>query len=203
MHKVFVSYHHDNDQDYKDDLINLATKQYVFIDASVDTGDISDKLNDDQIRKTIRDNYLRDSTVTMVLVGTETMNRKHVDWEIYSSMHAGTVNKKSGIIVVMLPSIGASYIHAPHEGEKDLYSDVKLRAPPNSRAEWTRRYPCMPTRLIENLSNSNAIISVVTWEKVIKPNILSKLVEMAYRDRDKCEYNLSSPMKRTNSQRTC
>ncbi|MDE0396260.1 MAG: TIR domain-containing protein [Candidatus Poribacteria bacterium] len=199
MHKVFISYHHANDQSYKDALITLAEGQDVFIDASVDTDDIPDELDDEQIRRTIRDDYLGDSTVTIVLVGTETMHRKHVDWEIYSSMYDGAVNKKSGIIAVMLPSTGVSYVHASHEGERALYPYFEWTASPNSRTEWERRYPYMPARLIDNLFDSNALISVVTWEKATEPYILSTLVEMAFRDRDQCEYNLSSPMRRANS----
>ncbi len=199
MHKVFVSYHHDNDQSYKNALIDLAKMWDVFIDASVDTDDIQDELSDEQIRRTIRDDYLGDSTVTIVLVGTETMHRKHVDWEIYSSMYDGTVNKKSGIIVVMLPSTGVSGIHAPHEGEKNLYPYVEWTSSPNSRAAWDRKYPYMPERLIDNLSDPNAIISVVPWEKATEPDILRTLVEVAFRDRDQCKYDLSRPMRRANS----
>ena len=85
MHKVFISYYH-GDQEYKDDLVKLSDQRGIFVDRSVDTGDISDDLSDERIRELIRDSYLRDSTVTIVLVGTETQRRKHVDWEIYSSM---------------------------------------------------------------------------------------------------------------------
>ena len=38
------------------------------MDRSVDTGEIPDNLEDEQIRELIRDEYLRDSTVTIVLV---------------------------------------------------------------------------------------------------------------------------------------
>lgn len=85
-HKVFISYHHDNDQWAKEKLLELNSKYDIFIDRSVDTGDISDDLSDEKIRKKIRDEYLRD-TVTILLVGTETKNRKHIDWELYSSMY--------------------------------------------------------------------------------------------------------------------
>lgn len=98
-HKVFISYHHLNDQAYKESLLewNKNNNYDIFIDASVDTGDIDDNLSDASIREKIRDEYLSDSTVTILLVGTETKNRKHVDWEIYSSMYDGQVNKKSGV----------------------------------------------------------------------------------------------------------
>ena len=81
MHKVFISYHHSNDQRYKNELVEMADRHRVFIDKSVDTGDIDDSLTDARIREIIRDGYLRDSTVTIVLVGNDTRRRKHVDWE--------------------------------------------------------------------------------------------------------------------------
>lgn len=69
MHKVFISYHHVNDQQYKNDLVDVAHHHKIFIDSSVDTGKIDDSLSDERIRHFIRDEYLRDSTVTIVLVG--------------------------------------------------------------------------------------------------------------------------------------
>ncbi len=104
QHNVFVSYHHDNDQRYKDELVRMGEENAVFIDKSVGGGDIPDDLTGQQIRRRVRDEYLRDSTVTIVLVGIATKRRKHVDWEIYSSMYDGTVNKKSGILVINLRS---------------------------------------------------------------------------------------------------
>ena len=68
-HKVFVSYHHANNQEYKEKLLELNELYDLFIDASVDTGDIDDNLDDETIRQKIRDEYLKDSTITVVLVG--------------------------------------------------------------------------------------------------------------------------------------
>ena len=114
MHRVFISYHHDNDQWYKEELVRFGKENDIFEDWSVDTGDISDDLTDEQIRVKIRDEYLKESSVTIVLVGTETKRRKHVDWEIYSSMFDGKINKKSGIIVINLPSVNCNYYTASH-----------------------------------------------------------------------------------------
>jgi len=76
-HKVFISYHHASDQAYEEALIQSNLYNDIFIDASVDTGDIDENLSDQAIRQKIRDEYLKDSSVTIVLVGTETKNRKH------------------------------------------------------------------------------------------------------------------------------
>lgn len=111
MHRVFISYHHDNDQRYKDKLVECAEANRLFIDESMDTVDIPVDLSDESIRKKIRDEYLGNSTVTIVLVGTETRRRKHVDWEIHSSMYDGSVNRRSGIVVITLPSVsGRVYV---------------------------------------------------------------------------------------------
>ena len=61
LHKVFISYHHKNDQYYKEELLRVNRDYPMFIDGSVDTGDISDNLNDQTIRRIIRDSYLKNS----------------------------------------------------------------------------------------------------------------------------------------------
>ena len=127
MHKVFVCYHHDNDQAYKDMLVEFGEQNQIFIDRSVDTGDIADGLDGGYIRELIRNEYLRDSTVTIVLVGTETRRRKHVDWEIYSSMYDGTVNKRSGILVINLPTTGSELAWVRRMGKRRRISIQTLR----------------------------------------------------------------------------
>ena len=201
MHKVFISYHHHLDQGYKNYLVQIGHEYGIFLDRSVDTGDISDDLSDESIRRKVRDEYLRDSTVTILLVGLETKRRKHVDWEIYSSMIDGQVNKKSGILVVNLPSTGNSLCTAPHSGEKEaIYPEIKNWENVNTRAEYERRYPCLPDRIIDNLLKPEAKVSVTPWSKIgNNPSDLKFLIDAAFEDRGKCEYDLSRPMRRVNS----
>ena len=140
MHKVFISYHHSTDQQYKEELVEFGERYSIFVDRSVDTGDIPDAWSDEQIRRAIRDQYLRDSTVTLVLVGTETRRRKHVDWEIHSSMYDGSVNKRSGIVVINLPGI-SDHSSAPYGDEEKqlLYPDIASWTTINKRSECQRR----------------------------------------------------------------
>lgn len=198
MHKAFISYHHINDQYYKDALVKMNDRYSIFVDRSVDTGDISDGLDDQTIREEIRDEYLRDSTVTIVLVGDETKKRMHVDWEIYSSMYDGTVNKKSGILVVNLPTVNCSHFTAKHAGEKErLYPEVTNWMSIDNRTEYERRYPYMPARIIDNLLAKGVKISVVGWSKIQnQPDNLRFLIEATYNDRADCNYDLSRSMKR-------
>ena len=200
MHKVFISYHHDNDQQYKEHLLAINNRHRVFIDRSVDTGDISDDLDDQTIRGKIRDEYLHDSSVTILLVGTETKNRKHIDWEIYSSMIDGKVNKKSGILVVNLPSTGCTHFTAAHESEKPaVYPECQDWISINERTEYERRYPYLPDRIIDNLLKKGTFVSVTTWTKFRDPDNLRFLINTAYEDRQRCEYDLSRTMRRQNS----
>lgn len=197
-HKVFVSYHHANDQSYKEGLVNSG----IFIDASVDTGDIDDSLSDQAIRQKIRDEYLRDSSVTIVLVGTETKNRKHVDWEIYSSMLDGQVNKKSGVLVINLPSTGCTNYTAAHGDEEKnaLYPNTSSWTTLKNRSDYESRYPYMPSRIIDNLMKTGAKVSVTNWDNISDDaEKLKLLIDLTYNDRAGCDYDLSAPMRRSNS----
>lgn len=199
MHRVFISYHHDNDQAYKDALVRFGKENNIFEDWSVDTGDISEDLTDEQIRVKIRDEYLKESSVTIVLVGTETKHRKHVDWEIYSSMFDGKKNKKSGIVVINLPSVNCEYYTASHDGEKEIvFPENTEWCTITERTEFERRYPYMPERIIDNLKKRGAYISVISWEK-LNARKLQYMIDCAYNDRTSCDYDMSRPMRRRNS----
>ncbi len=193
MHNVFISYHHDNDQQYKNELSKY--NKIYFNDYSVDTGDINDNLSDQDIREKIRDEYLRDSSVTIVLIGEETKNRKHVDWEIYSSMYDGAINKKSGILLINLPTISSPCIACS--------KDEELLIDPN--ASWSsisnnyESYVYYPKRILTNLRNNGCKISAVNYKRIIdNPDILPKLLDIAYYRRTSNIYDLTDPMRRHN-----
>lgn len=138
-HKVFVSYHHANDQYYRDLFEELFADIYeIMISKSVQIGDIDENLSTDTIRQKIRDEYLQDSTVTVVLIGTETWKRKHVDWEIGSSIRHTEYNHRSGLLGILLPSYRCDYgnlwetefaenggLYNPHNIPPRLYDNIQ------------------------------------------------------------------------------
>jgi hypothetical protein len=202
VHRVFISYHHANDQEYKASLLALNALHGVFIDRSVDTGDIDPNLPDQSIRAKIRDDYLRDSTVTILLVGTETARRKHIDWELYSSMIDGQINKKSGIVVVQLPNTNPQHFTAAHGDveKKQVYPEVSSWCSIDSRSEYERRYPYLPARIIDQLLAKGAKVSVTQWSRLGSDlGNLALLIDCAYRDRSSCDYDLSRSMKKRDS----
>ena len=104
-HKVFVSYHHSGDQAYRNRFEYLFSYvRDVIISKSVQIGGLDPNLKTETLRQKIRDEYLRDSTVTVVLIGAETWKRKHVDWEIGASIRHTQYNPRSGLIGIILPT---------------------------------------------------------------------------------------------------
>lgn len=203
-HKVFISYHHDNDQWAKEELLKINEKYDIFIDGSVQIGDIDEELTADRIKEIIRDEYLKDSTVTILLVGKETKNRKHIDWELYSSMHDGEVNKKSGILVIQLPCLGNRTTRAGHGREEieHLYRDIDTNTwtTYTTKAEYLKNFPYLPDRIIDCLANKDSEISIVNWEDIESdPKKLKYLIDITYRDKDECEYDMSGPLRQKNS----
>jgi len=201
-HRVFISYHHANDQAYKKALLDLNDIHDIFVDASVDTGDIDDEgLDDEAIRQKIRDEYLKDSSVTIVLVGLETKNRKHVDWEIYSSMFSGKVNKQSGVLVINLPGVCTHYRAAHGDAEKRaIYPENSSWITITSREECEKRHPYVPARIIDNLLKKGAKVSITNWDKIAEnAEALQFLIDVTFDDRASCEYDLSRPMRRADS----
>ncbi len=198
MTKAFISYHHRNDQEYRKHISFLANFHGAFDDRSVEVGEISVDLEPQAIRRIIRDDYLRDSTVTILLCGTETRHRKHIDWELKSSMIDGPVNKRSGILVIDLPETRCTVWTASLPGEKEfIYSDYQggwTRL--NAKSDFSARYPDMPERIIDNLLKPDVVMSVVPWSRIFnQPDNLKFLVDATAKVALTNEYDLSLQMR--------
>jgi hypothetical protein len=97
--RVFISYHHGNDQLYYDHLSHVFSNTLdIFCDNSLDR--IIQSNNTDYIRWSISQNHIYGSSCTIVLCGSETYKRKYVDWEIKA-----TLEKNHGLIGICLPTL--------------------------------------------------------------------------------------------------
>ena len=104
-HRVFVSYYHSEDQRYRELFEDMFSDYYdIMVSNSVQLGDIDPNLKTETIRQIIREKYLGDSTVTVVLVGAHTWQRKFVDWEIGSSIRETQNSTRSGLLGILLPT---------------------------------------------------------------------------------------------------
>jgi hypothetical protein len=145
-HKVFVSYHA---ADAEEVVAFIEKYDDVFIARAIgmeeDGSDIIDSTNVDYIRRVIREKYLKDSTVTMVLVGGCTWARKFVDWEIYSSLRSNP--NPNGLLAVQLPSTVKSTV-APER--------LQLNRPSQGREGYANYYvtPSSATELRSNIQTA-------------------------------------------------
>lgn len=126
-HKVFVSYHHALDEAYKTKFERFGSVFDVLVPGSVSDGDIDSNLPAETIRQKIRDEYLRDTSVTVVLIGAETWQRKHIDWEIGSSIRQTAYNPRSGLLGILLPTYPRTDAskYNPHTIPPRLYDNIK------------------------------------------------------------------------------
>ncbi len=108
--RVFVS-HYRGDRNEVDTFIEeFANRQNVFtpyVLGANDNDDFIDSNNPEYVMTQIRQKYLQDTTVTIVLVGSCTHGRRYVDWELKSSLSQGQ-NTPNGVMGVILPSQGDS-----------------------------------------------------------------------------------------------
>ena len=130
-HKVFVSYYHYEDQEYKNYIDTWLSDN--IINKSVSDGEYDCNNSDEYIKRLIREDKISDSSVIVVLVGPNTYKRKHVDWEIYAGLR-NSVNGNSGLIGILLPTVQLTY-----EG-KYYYSSIPQRLADNIKSEYARMY---------------------------------------------------------------
>jgi len=109
-HKCFVSYQVD---DLDEVTTFLDTHGSEFIARSVGVTEEDDFVNStdaEYIKRRIREVYLTDSTVTIVLLGRCTWSRKFIDWEISSSLRDDSINRRNGLLAIPLPSMNNSSV---------------------------------------------------------------------------------------------
>ena len=156
-HRVFVSYYHTEDQDYREEFEGLFSDIYDrYVSESVKMGDIDDTtLSTDRIRQIIRDDYLRDSTVTVVLVGAHTWQRKFVDWEIGSSLRHTKYNSRSGLLGILLPTFPC---HTGLSGTLPPALSADIRTIYFNGRPISYDYRTIPPRLHDNIEQGFAKI---------------------------------------------
>jgi hypothetical protein len=121
---VFVSYSHLDQTEVDEFVDEWGHRLGIFTPYMLgvnDDDDIIDSTNPEYVMSQIRKNYLKDSTVTIVLIGSCTHSRRYVDWEIKSSLQQGET-LPNGLIGILLPSEGTSS-HMPLRLKQNWDSD--------------------------------------------------------------------------------
>jgi hypothetical protein len=128
--RVFIA-HYRGDRTEVDAFIERYANQLRIFTSYVlganDNDDFINSTNTDYVMTQIRERYLLDSTVTIVLVGQCTHSRRYIDWEIKSSLRQGNYIP-NGLIGIILPSSGTSEYLPPRfdrnwtEGNVNCYA---------------------------------------------------------------------------------
>ncbi|WP_244164741.1 TIR domain-containing protein [Rhodococcoides fascians] len=106
---MFISFKTE-DANYKTEIQSWDHLDYV--DKSLDEPIPSD--DQDYIMRRIRSDYLKDSTVTIFLIGTHSsedmgaVEQYYIKKELQGSLYNGVGNSKSGLLGVVLPSMQSS-----------------------------------------------------------------------------------------------
>lgn len=197
--KVFISFYHDDDQCFKDELISFNNKFHMFVDNSVDTGDIDDsQMSDEQIRIKIRDDYIKDTDVFVLLCGKNTKHRKHIDWEIHAAMYKSSIKDPIPILVLNLPS-ARNGTRKNNDIEKTII-EKHLPYKPNwvsftTYKEYKDTYPDLPERLLKSLANKQSPVAIVNYESLFT-NELEELIVSAYSRKNQFDYDDTDPLRR-------
>lgn len=115
-HKTFISYHHADEAEVAAFIDHFDNDHDVLISRGIGAsmaGDVIDSNNADYIKQRIRSLYLRDSSVTLVMVGAETWGRRFVDWEVAASLRNTATSSRNGLLAITLPSIANSTRQLP------------------------------------------------------------------------------------------
>ncbi len=157
-HKVFISYYHEEDIKRKEDFVRMMGNR--IIDKSVDTGNIDGTgLKTARIRQKIRDEYIRGTTVTIVLIGPRTWQRKYVDWEIGSSLRKTKLNSRCGLLGIVLPN---------HPDYGKTFNSCRI-----------------PPRLADNWEGDDPYALIHDWPNPWAPARIARWIHRAFLRRDR------------------
>ncbi len=114
-HKTFISYHRDDQEEVDKFIETFDHDRDVFIARAVGSDQTMDELiesdDDDYVMRRIREEHIRDSTVTLVFVGKNTWTRKFVDWELAASLHQGPkAGLPNGVLAILSPELSEAIL---------------------------------------------------------------------------------------------
>lgn len=99
-HKCFISYN-AADKDAVDEFCEKFSGSFIRRGLKMED-DIIDSTNTDYVMQRIRSLYLKDSTVTIVLIGKCTWARRFVDWEVQASLRNPADGYPNGVVAIQL-----------------------------------------------------------------------------------------------------
>ncbi len=112
-HRCFVSYHVADTAEVETFLDNFGSEFLGTCVGITERDDFINSAEPEYIKRRIRELYLANTTVTIVLLGQCTWSRQFVDWEISSTLRDDPKNARSGLLAIPLPSKNGSAVLPP------------------------------------------------------------------------------------------
>jgi len=109
--KCFVSYHHADQQEVDQFVRTFDHTHDAFIARGLGqemSQDIIDSMDTDYVMRRIRELYIGDASVTLVMIGRCTWARRYVDWEIQASLRSSEQVLPNGLLGIKLPSFSGN-----------------------------------------------------------------------------------------------
>ncbi len=189
------------DENYRKKLISWNNKYKIFNHINknglIDT--INHSLKDSDIIYSINKLALEITDVLILLLGKKMPSRNDSsDFEVAAAMESKTNDKKTGIIVILLPeSEGLERVHS-EESEKVIFKN-KGFIKDDAEKIWNHVstiYPKLFSRIIDNIISSKVNIDIVKWSRIEEdPRILKKFISIAIEYGKNNEYVTTRPLR--------
>lgn len=120
--RCFISYHHADEREVQTFLDTYSNAE-VFTHRALGldmANDIVDSNDTEYVMRRIREQYMQNTSVTIVMVGQNTWKRRYVDWEIAASLRNGFGNPANGLLGIKLPSYAYGIQQYPYRLNDNL-----------------------------------------------------------------------------------
>lgn len=174
-HKCFISYKKEDIQ-YKNKLVQMFSSADI-IDKSLDR--VIESEDGNYIMQVIRNDYLKDSTVTIFLIGEHSSEKEGKDWlgryvnyfimrELQASLYNGKGNTRNGILGIVLPSMYDTVYTGSHKCSKcgNIHNWVNINDTTVIR-EFSENYYITPHEGCA-WSESERYCVLAKWDEFIK-----------------------------------
>jgi hypothetical protein len=172
--KCFISYHKADENEVSQFIKDFGPTNFIHRRISEMDQNIVESSDTEYVMRRIRELYLTDSTVTIVLVGKCTWARRYVDWEVASTLRNDLRNGRSGLLAITLPSA------ANYSGKQ------------------------LPARVADNVTGDYGYGGYARWMKYPKSSSeLESWIEDAYNARTSRSSLIDNRRDRMSYNRTC
>lgn len=219
MARIFVSFHHDLNQEHAEKIRRIIVS-LGHTDITVNEGtkiENEDSLTDENIRQKIRDKFLKDVDVTIVVVGSDTTNRKHIDWEIWGTVYQFEGHRQGSIVVVNALTNNVSWLLNEDLIQRHDALEDKVRFWSQNSDVTHKSLEWLPERLrnsiVENYDYESSVngnykhpvFPIISYSRTIEDEEVLKLAikqALDFRDVNKGKWDQSKLMRKNNESPT-